>query len=260
MKKLSALLLTLLAGVAGSANAYEDFQGTSATYPQTPWLRGTVNNWAKSALVAAVYSKSSHVEYVGYINFLGGQQQFKIDTSAKADWSTNYGDNNLTNGCLDANGANIPVTQGAGTYEVRYYSWGSTVNCNSPYLKLTKLNTFVANLRSLYLRTSFNNWGPLPMILVKNNVWEGYITAPRNTSGYMKFDTYGDWSSSFGRGYGTDIRSNTNNGYALTRNGDDLGLYVEDYSGAATVTAKIRFNDATNEFALCRDASRPICQ
>lgn len=260
MKKLSALLVTVLLGVASTANAYEDFQITSFANLATPWLRGTVNNWGKSALVAAVYSRSSHVEYVGYINFLAGQQQIKIDTSANADWSTNYGDNNLSDQCVDLNGANIPVTQGAGTYEVRYLSWGSTMNCRSPYLRLTKLNSFVANVRSLYLRTSFNKWGPLPMYLVRNNVWEAYVSAPPNTSGTMKFDTYGDWSSSFGRSYGSDIRGNTNTGYALTRNGDNLGLYIEDYSGAPTVTAKIRFNDQTNEFALCRDTTRTICK
>jgi len=260
MKKLSALLATLLLGTAGAAHAYEDFQTFAVYYPSTPWLRGTVNNWNKSALVAATAYKYTGVTYVGYVNFPAGQQQFKFDTSTKGDWSTSYGDANLADNCLDLNGPNIPLTQGAGTYEVRYATGQAGYGCGRPFLQLTKLNAFVANVRTLYLRTSFNNWGPLPMVLVKNNVWEGYVTAPVNTSGTMKFDLYGDWSSSFGRGYGSDIRGYTNNGYALAANGDNLGLYVEDYSGAATVNAKIRFNDQTNEFAVCRDTTRAICQ
>ncbi len=260
MKKLSALLVTVLFGAAGAANAYESFQNFAPYYPNTPWLRGTVNNWGKSALVAATAYKYTGVSYVGYINFLGGQQQFKLDTSTKGDWSTSYGDQNLSDNCLDLNGPNIPLTQGAGTYEIRYSTGVAGYGCGRPFIQWTKVNSFVATQRSLYLRTSFNNWNPLPMFLVKNNVWEAYVTAPVNTSGTMKFDLYGDWSSSFGRGYGSDIRSNTNDGYALTKNGDNLGLYVEDHSGATTLRAKIRFNDQTNEFALCRDTTRAICQ
>lgn len=260
MKKLSTLLATVLFGIAGSASAYESFQSFSVYYPNTPWLRGTVNNWGKSALVAATSYKYTGVTYVGYVNVLAGTQQFKFDTSTNADWSTNYGDANLSDTCLDQNGGNIPFTQGAGTYEVRYSTGTPGYGCGRPSLQLTKLNGFVANVRSLYLRTSFNDWKPLPMVLVKNNVWEAYVSGAPNTSGTMKFDTYGDWSASFGRPYGSDIRSYTNTGYATAVNGGDLGLYMEDYSGAATVTVKIRFNDQNDEFALCRDATRAICQ
>jgi hypothetical protein len=257
--KLSALFAALLT-VAGTANAYESFQLLSVYYPETPWVRGTMNNWGKTALVAASAYKYTGISYVAYVNVLAGSQQIKFDTSLKGDWSTSYGDNNLADNCLDLNGQNLPIAQGAGTYEVRYSTGASGYGCGRPFVQLTKLNTYLAAVRSLYLRTSFNSWKPLPMMLVKNHVWEAEVSGAPNTSGNMKFGKFGDWSSSFGRPVGSDLRSYTNTGYAVASNGDNLGLYIEDYSGATTVTVKVRFNDQTNEFAVCRDATRTICQ
>ena len=258
--KLSALLAATLLTVAGAANAYESFQSFSVYHPETPWARGTMNNWSKTALVAATSYKYNGISYVGYVNVLAGSQQLKFDTSTNADWSTSYGDNNQADNCLDQNGPNVPVTQGAGTYEVRYSTGTPGYGCGRPFYQLTKLNSYVASVRSLYLRTSFNSWKPLPMAMAKDHVWEAEVSGAPNTSGTMKFDQFGDWSSSFGRPTGSDIRSYTNTGYAVATTGDNLGLYMEDYSGATTVTVKIRFNDQTNEFALCRDKTRTICQ
>lgn len=262
--KLSILIATALLTATGAANAYEDFQSFSG-YPNTPWVRGTINNWGKTALVAGTYTRYTGVNYIAYVNVLGGAQQFKFDTSANGDWSANYGDGSPSYGdyssnftCLVRNGANIPFVQGSGTYEVRYLAGAQDYICSR--YQITKLNSFVANVRSLYLRTSFNGWKPLPMFLAKDHVWEAEVSGAPNTSGAMKFDQFGDWSSNFGRTAASDIRSYTNTGYAVAINGANLGLYMEDYSGAATVKVKIRFNDQTNEFALCRDTTRPICQ
>ena len=258
--KLSTLIATALLTITGAANAAENFQSFSVYYPNTPWVRGTMNNWGKAALVAATSYKYNGVSYVGYVNLLAGSQQLKFDTSTTGDWSSSYGDANLADNCLDLNGANIPVTQGAGTYEVRYSTGTQGYGCSRPFYQFTKLNSYVASVRTLYLRTSFNSWKPLPMLMAKDHVWEAEVSGAPNTSGTMKFDQFGDWSSSFGRTTGSDIRSYTNTGYALATNGDNLGLYMEDHSGATTVTVKIRFNDQTNEFALCRDTTRTICK
>lgn len=96
--------------------------------------------------------------------------------------------------------------------------------------------------------------------MVRNNVWEAEITGAPNVNRSMKFDKFGDWSSSFGRPAGSDVRGYTNVGYATAVNGANLGLYMEDYSGAALVTVKIRFDDRSNEFAICRDTVRAICK
>lgn len=256
--KISALLAAALLTVTGTAHAYEAFQTFSVYYPSTPWARGTMNNWGKMALVAATSYKYTGVSFVGYVNVQAGSQQLKFDVSTNGDWSTSYGDAGPADNCLDLNGPNIPFTQGAGTYEVRYSSAGYT--CNRPTYQFTKLNSFVANVRSLYLRTSFNEWKPLPMLLVKNNVWEAEVSGAPNTPGTMKFDKFGDWTSSFGRPVGSDIRSYTNVGYASAANGTNLGLNMADATGAAIVTVKLRFDDRTNEFAICRDTVRTICK
>lgn len=256
--KITALLAAILVTVAGTAQAYESFQSFSVYYPGTPWARGTMNNWGKTALVAANSYKYTGVSYVGYVNVLAGSQQLKFDLSANGDWSTSYGDNYLGDACVDLNGANIPLSQGAGTYEVRYSSAG--YNCSRPMYQFTKLNSYVANLRSLYLRTTFNDWKPLPMLMARDHVWEAEVSGAPNTNGSMKFDKFGDWSSSFGRPVGSDVRSYTNFGYASAANGANLGLNMSDATGSALVTVKIRFDDRTNEFAICRDTTRPICK
>ena len=48
---------------------------------------------------------------------LAAGDSFKFDIHG--DWSRNYGDNNI-DGFADNNGQNIPVTQGAGTYRIRF--------------------------------------------------------------------------------------------------------------------------------------------
>ena len=135
------------------------------------------------------------------------------------------------------------------------YSTGATgYGCSRPFYTATKLNSYTANYRTMYLRTSFNNWGLLPMVLVKNNVWEGQVNSPVNTQGWLKFDINGDWVKSFGRPSGSNGEYYINAAIAVTP-GDNLGLYVQDSSGATTVTAVVRFNDQTLQFSYCPSAS-----
>jgi hypothetical protein len=118
---------------------------------------------------------------------------------------------------------------------------------------------FRANYGSMYLRTSFNDWGALPMTLVKDHVWQGQVTAPVNTQGTFKLDLDGNWVTSWGRPSGADLRSYTNAGTAvMTQAPDNLGLYFEDHSGASQITAAIRFDDATLEFAYCPAPGVPL--
>ena len=251
---------TLLVGIAAPVSAYPAFQTFSIYYSNTPFFRGTANNWDHIPLVAFNAYKYSGISYSGYVNVPAGPQQFKYDVSAKADWSQNYGSNNPASGCLDSNGSNISLQQGAGTYEVQYNTGVPGYGCGRPFFSVWKRDNFTAQQRSMYLRTSFNNWGLLPMLLVRDNVWEAEVLAGSNTMGAMKFDVQGDWSKSFGRPFGSDPRSYTNTGYATVAQGENLALYVEDYSGTPNVTARIRFNDATSEFALCPNVSKAICQ
>lgn len=259
MSKLSTLVAALLFGMAGTASAYENFQYFSVMYPNPQWFRGTPNAWGKLPLIAGTAYKYSGLTYVGYVNVPAGSQSFKFDTSLTGDWSSNYGDNYAGDSCLDFNGANIPLTQGAGTYEIRFNTGAQGYGCSRPFYSAVKLDGFTANQRSMYLRTSFNNWSNLPMYLVKNNVWEAPISGSPNLIGQFKLDVKGDWSVNFGRPSGSDPRGYLNGGYA-TAGGENLSFYIEDYSGATTVTANIRFNDQTKEFALCPNASKALCQ
>ena len=145
-------------------------------------------------------------------------------------------------------------------------SWVGLVGCESseesvePVAEIqSATKRYCANYGSLYLRSSFNDWGALPMELVKNNVWQGWVTAPVNTQGYFKLDLNADWVTSWGRPFGTDPRSYTDAGTAvITQAPDNLGLYFEDHSGASQITAAVRFDDATLEFAYCPAPGVPL--
>lgn len=260
MKKTSLLLAALLLAPAADALAwnYEGFQSFQVYYSNTPWFRGTANGWGKAALVAATAYKYNGITYVGYINIPAGTQSFKIDTSTNGDWTSNFGDNWLGDTCMDAGGGNIPLTLGAGTYEIRYSTGAAGYGCGRPFYSVNRLNTYTAVQRSMYLRTSFNSWLPLPMYLVRNNVWEAPITAPKNTFGDFKIDVKGDWSLNYGR-TGIDPRTSGNVGRA-TQGGPNIQMYLEDYDPNTTqVTRMVRFNDSTLEYAVCPNASTTLC-
>lgn len=256
--KQSALWIALLASAAAPVSAaepYPNFQGLSASHPQPVWFRASLNSWGKTPLFASRTSPTEGVAYEGFIQVPAGNHHFKFDTSSQGDWSTNYGDNDLSGRCLDLNGANIPLTQGAGTYRVTFSSGHSQYGCQRPFIDLIKTNSFNANHRSMYLRTSFNGWGSLPMRLVANHLWEAEIKGLPNTFGGMKFDVQANWLTNFGLPYGAN--PNTYNGPAVA-NGNNLQLYIEDYSGAAQVSRKIRFNDQNLAYAICPLPGQPV--
>lgn len=246
---------------------YPAYQTGSIYYPVgSHWIRSaTINNWAgKAAFVPYDAYKYSGITYGAYVNTTGNSQ-FKFDLSATGNWTPNYGDNNTANACLDANGANINLNQGAGTYFITYSTGSvleqpySTCGANKPYYSVTKLNAFSANVRTMYLRTSFNSWGSLPMVLLKNNVWEAEVSGARNTFGSMKFDSFGDWTANLGLPLGSSPREGTNTGVASVANGVNIPLYMEDYSSDTVVKGIIRFNSSTKEYKLCavRSSSNP---
>lgn len=256
-QSLTVMLILLGSSTATLATDYPAFQNYSASYSQPVWFRSTLNAWGKTPLFADNYSPIDGVTYEGFINVPSGPQHFKFDISTQGDWSKNYGDNDPSGRCLDLNGANIPLTQGAGHYRITYNSGSTEYGCQRPFFAAAKINNYVANHRSMYLRTSFNSWGSLPMRLVANNLWEADISGLPNTFGGMKFDVQGNWLTSFGLPYGAN--PNTYNGPAVD-NGNNLLLYVEDYSGAAKVSRRIRFNDQTKAYAVCPLPGQPLAR
>jgi hypothetical protein len=254
------LAAALLLFTTGAAHAYYgNFQAFSIYYSDTPWLRASYNAWSKTPLVANNAYKYTGISYVGYVNVPAGNHTYKFDRSTTGDWSLNYGDNNTADNCLDVNGANIAFTQGAGTYEITYNTGAIGYTC-PPYKNIVKRDSFSAAQRTMFLRTSFNNWGLLPMFLVKNNVWEAEVTAVPNTQGELKFDVKGDWSLSYGRAAGSNPSLTQNKGIT-TQGGDNLRMLISDTSGNPNVVGKLRFNDQTREYALCAAGdTTAICQ
>jgi hypothetical protein len=258
MKKLTTLLM--LVGIVSGAQAqnvvdpliyYPNFQYFTVYNEPTPFLRGNFNAWGKTPLLYANVDRYT-VSHVAYVNIGSGTQQYKFDNSLSGDWSSNYGDNNTNDSCLDYFGSNIGFTQGEGTYEVTYrvtLTGAQGSSCQQPNYFTRKINSFSTAQRSMFLRTSFNEWKHLPMISVKNNVWAAYVQAIPNLMGSMKFDVKGDWSVNYGRSK-PDPRAAINNGTAQ-QSSENIPLYAEDYSNSVQVPVQVRFNDQTLEYAVC---------
>ena len=79
------------------------------TYPQV-YFRGTPNNWG-TRLMTLVSNYTWQTE----VDVASGTQNFKFDVHG--DWTLNFGENN-NDGIADQSGANIGLTQGAGTYRI----------------------------------------------------------------------------------------------------------------------------------------------
>lgn len=260
MKKINALAYAAFYLAAGAAEASEDFQRVAVKYGATPWLRSTINSWGKTPLVAARIEKPKGVTYVAYVNVPHGQHSFKVDTSVEGDWSTNFGDKNPSDPCMDSEGGNIAFDQGAGTYEVRFSGGLIDHDCARPYYALKKLNDFSSIYRSMYLRLSLSNWALLPMALVKNHVWEAPVSIAPNTPALMKFDANGDWNVNFGRPKSADARLYRNAGVAGAQDGENLELQVEGSPEIESLTVLVRFDERSKEFAVCPNISKAVCQ
>jgi glucoamylase len=88
--------------------------GIPSTYANV-YFRGTPNGWDKNAMsLVADYTWTITVGFGG-----GSNERFKLDVAG--DWSANYGDNDTPpDGVGDSFGADIPITQGAGSYVITF--------------------------------------------------------------------------------------------------------------------------------------------
>jgi glucoamylase len=81
----------------------------------TLFLRGTCNNWQAMPMVL----KADFTWQADHVLFGDGpDERFKFDV--RGDWTDNYGDNPLRDGKADSFGADIPISQGAGTYTITF--------------------------------------------------------------------------------------------------------------------------------------------
>lgn len=78
-------------------------------------LRGTFNGWAAGRLMTLVGNNQWELKDIVF--GATTSERFKFDVYG--NWSVNYGDTNR-DGYADQGGADIPVTQGAGSYTIRF--------------------------------------------------------------------------------------------------------------------------------------------
>lgn len=149
------------------------------------YFRGTPNNWTNNQAMSLISNNvwEIRVDFGSVTN-----QRFKFDTTQ--DWSNNYGDNNL-DGIADSSGSNIPVTQGAGLYLIRF-------DDSSLLYTITRLvGGFDHIAQSISLSGTFNQWAtPSNMTLVSDNLWQGVL--PLFGTQSMKFVPDRNWSSAWG--------------------------------------------------------------
>ena len=88
-------------------------QGQEKTFHQV-FFRGTPNNWETAAMkLVADHTWEITVSFENASN-----ERFKFDLHC--DWSHNYGDNSPQDGVVDRDGADIPITEGAGAYTITF--------------------------------------------------------------------------------------------------------------------------------------------
>ncbi|MDX1520770.1 MAG: glycoside hydrolase family 15 protein, partial [Anaerolineae bacterium] len=86
--------------------------GFQSTYAQL-YFRGTPNGWGTTAMdLVGDYTWRTTQSFGS-----GSNERFKFDVHG--DWSLNFGDNQ-PDGVADQNGADIPITQGAGSYTITF--------------------------------------------------------------------------------------------------------------------------------------------
>lgn len=87
-------------------------QSCSSTYNQMH-LRGTSNGWGSTVMTRATDCRWEVTATFGSTS----TERFKFDVNA--NWATNFGDSNA-DGVAEQGGADIKITQGAGTYLIRF--------------------------------------------------------------------------------------------------------------------------------------------
>lgn len=88
-------------------------KGHKKTFSQV-FFRGTPNGWGITTMnLVADFTWEITITFGS-----GNYERFKFDLYC--DWSHNYGDNPPQDGVTDQNGADIPITEGAGSYTITF--------------------------------------------------------------------------------------------------------------------------------------------
>lgn len=83
---------------------------------ETMFYRGTTNNWGSNAMELTADNLWT-IQINLHAENAGNNPRFKFDVNG--DWQNNFGDNNA-DGVVEANGADIPFSQGYGLYNILF--------------------------------------------------------------------------------------------------------------------------------------------
>ncbi|MGW6128407.1 hypothetical protein ACWFNE_00130 [Cellulomonas sp. NPDC055163] len=187
-------------------------------------VRGTNNGWGSTPMTRVAGSASSWTAEVPFGT--APDERFKLDVHG--DWSESYGDSDR-DGRAERDGADIPVTGGAGTYRITFDALAKTY---------TVVKTgFTSTHPSMHLRGTHNAWNAAPMSLVGDGTWSVAVWLGGTDDARLKFDVDGTWATSFGD---TDRDGRAEQGGADIPVTGGVGLYY------------VTFDDRTGEYHLIK--------
>lgn len=188
------------------------------------FVRGTNNAWGTTPMTEVPGASNLWSAEVRF--GAGADERFKLDLHG--DWSESYGDSDR-DGRAERDGADIPVTSGAGGYRI-------TFDGRAKAYTLTK-TSFTSAYPSMHLRGTHNAWFAAPMSLVGDHTWAVTVWLGGQDDARLKFDVDGTWSTNFGD---SDRDGRAERDGADIRVTEGVGLYhvtFDDLTGAYHLTA-----------------------
>lgn len=213
----------------GTVTVTQKAAGYNKVQPQV-YFRGSPNNWGTTLMtLVSNYIWETEATFSGASN-----ERFKFDVFG--DWSLNFGDNN-NDGTAEQSGNDIGVTQGAGTYRIRF-------NDQTRAYTVAKIGgSFIKDYTSMSVAGTFNNWNPAAqnMTLIGDNTWSGTFVLSGQVQ--FKFAGNGSWGANWGENDqpGTSIPLN---GYA-EGNGGNISL-----NNLASATYRITMHERTRAYSV----------
>jgi hypothetical protein len=149
------------------------------------YLRGTHNGWVTSPMTRVAGTDDT---WTGQAQFgAGPDERFRFEVTGNE--SGTYGDSDR-DGIADRDGADIPVTQGAGTYTV-------TFDATTRVYSVVRAG-FASTYPTMTVRGTNNDWGVTPMALVADHTWRVTTVFGANLVEEFVFDVDGTGATTFG--------------------------------------------------------------
>jgi spore coat protein CotH len=218
------------ASATGTVTVTQPSASLLKTYNQV-LFRGTPNGWGTTAMTLI----SNYVWETTATFGPGSTERFKFDING--DWSLNFGDNNA-DGLAEQSGGNIMITQGSGTYRIRFNDQ------TKRYWVFKNGAGYASSFNSMTMAGTFNSWNPAAnnMVLVNNYTWQYDVVLFSAIN--FKFVANGAWASG---NWGESNQSGTSvplNGIAEASAGNIV------ISTALSGAYRITYNEQTRAYSM----------